>query len=67
MLILLEDIGEGVGVASLVEDVPVVPHEVGEWFLKLGVDDYLLELSDDLVEEGVFGGVGVVWVGADVL
>ena len=63
----MEDVVEGVGVASLVEDVPMIPHEVGEGFLKLGIDDNLLKLSDDLVKEGIFGGIGVVWVEIDVL
>ena len=63
----MEDIIEGVGVASLVEDVPMVPHEVGEGFLKLGIDDNLLKLGDDLIEEGIFRGIGMVWVEIDVL
>ena len=67
MLILTENIVEGVGVASLIEDVPVIPHKIGEGFLKLGIDDNLLKLGDDLVKEGIFWGVGVVWVEVDVL
>ena len=34
----------------LVEDAPVVLHELGEHLFEVGINDYFLKLRDDLIE-----------------